>query len=262
MRRLALSRSTIFGFAIVLLLQLLLSVVVYRSIVALMKANDWITHTEDVLATLESLLAQAQDAEVERGYLLTGDELFLAPYQTARQVLGPTLQRLQQLTTDNPLSQARLATLGSLVKQRLTLAQSVIDVRQAKGSEVALRLVQSGRGRALMAEIRSLVDGLRSEEVALLQQRRTAANRNGWIAFWMMVLSNVVLLVFVVFVGCVMQKDRAKRKSAERVLLHVYTKAGPRVEGYATPLLPESGELPSESTDCPHKEPSLQGHGA
>ena len=118
MRRVALSRRIIFGFSAGLLLQLLLSIAAYRNLVALMGVNRWVVHTEDMLATLENLFAQAQDAEVERGYLLTGDQLFLTPYQTARQEILPTLQRLQQLTSDNPLSQSRIVTLESLLKQR------------------------------------------------------------------------------------------------------------------------------------------------
>src|SRR2546422_11573621 len=148
MRWLSLGKKTIWGFSLALLLQLVLSVVAYRNILALMKTNRWVAHTEEVLATLESVLTQARDAEVERGYLLTGDDLFLAPYQAARQALLPTLQHLQQLTTDNLQFQVRLATLESLIKQRLILAQSMIDVRQAKGPEVAIRLVKSGRGSA------------------------------------------------------------------------------------------------------------------
>ena len=108
MRRLALNRKTILGLSVVLLLQLFLSGVAYGNIVALIEINGWVAHTEEVVVTLESLLAQAQDAEVERGFLLTGDGLLLAPYEAARQAILPTLQRLQQLTTDNPLSPVRL----------------------------------------------------------------------------------------------------------------------------------------------------------
>src|SRR5262245_61737211 len=71
MRQLALHRKTIIAFGVVLLLQLFLSVMAYRHVVALMEINSRVAHAEEVLATLESLLAQAQDVEVERGFLLT-----------------------------------------------------------------------------------------------------------------------------------------------------------------------------------------------
>jgi CHASE3 domain sensor protein len=259
---LSLNRKTIISFGVALLLQLFLSAVAYRHVVALIEINGRVAHTEEVLATLESLLTQAQDAEVERGFLLTGNDLFLAPYEAARQAIQPTLQRLQQLTTDNPLAQVQLATLESLIKQRLTLAQRVMEVQQDKGSEVAIRLVQSGRGRALMAEIHSLVDDLRREEVTVLHQQQTTADRNGRIALWGILLDTVVALVFVAFVGSVMHQDRTKRKAAERALLQVYLKGEPRIEGHVATPPPGSGELQSESSERQYKEPALQGRRA
>jgi CHASE3 domain sensor protein len=261
MKRFALNRKTVFGLGVVLLLQLSLSVVAYRNIVALMETNRQVAHTEEVLATLESLLGQAQNAEVERGFLLTGDDLFLAPYEVARQEILPTLQRLRQLTAANPISNVRLATLESLVKQRLTMAQRVIEVQQAKGSEVAIRLAQSGRGRALMAEIHSLVEDLRNEEITELQERQLSADRNGRVALWVIVLSNVVALGFVVCAGTVIHQDRNKRRSAERALLQVYTRGEPR-GGNLTSAMPTqgNGEVPAASNE--HREPVLPRRGA
>jgi CHASE3 domain sensor protein len=261
MKRFAPNRKTVFGLGVVLLLQVSLSVVAYRNIVALMESNRQVVHSEEVLATLESLLGQAQDAEVERGFLLTGDDLFLAPYEAARQAIVPTLQRLQQLTTADPISRVRLTTLEALVKQRLTLAQRVMEVQQAKGAEVAIRLVQSGRGRALMAEIHSLVEDLRNEEITELQQRQLSADRNGHVALWVIVLSNLVALGFVVCIGTVIHQDRNKRRSAERVLLQVYTRGEPRGGGLTSAMPPQgNGEVPAESNE--HREPVLPRRGA
>jgi CHASE3 domain sensor protein len=258
MRWSALGKKTILGFALALLLQLLLGVVAYRNILALMEANRWVGHTEEVLTTLESLLTQAQDVEVERGYLLTGDESFLAPYQAARQGILPTLQHLRQLTTDNPQSQVRLITLESLVKQRLMLAQSMIEVRQVKGPEVALRVVQSGHGDALMAEIHSLVDALRGEVIVILQQRRTAADRYGQIVLWVIVLNNVLVFAFLAFAGSVINLDRSKRKAVERVLLQSYTRMERQAEERATVLSQNSNGVPPAEPERQHQKPALQ----
>jgi len=261
MRWLSLGKKTIWGFSLALLLQLVLSVVAYRNILTLMKTNLWVVHTEEVLATLESMLTQARDAEVERGYLLTGDDLFLAPYQTARQAVFPTLQHLQQLTTDDPQFQVRLATLESLIKQRLILAQSMIDVRESKGPEVALRLVQSGRGSALLAEIHSLVNDLRSEEITVLQQRRTAADRNGQTALWVIVLSAVLAFVFVAFAGSVVHQDRSKRKTAEWALLRVHMRME-QGEEHAAALSQDSSGPPPEIPERQRKGPALRNREA
>jgi len=259
MRRLSLGKRIILGFSLALLLLLFLSVVAYRNILVLMETSRSVAHTGEVLATLESLLAQAQDAEVERGYLLTGDELFLAPYHTARQTILSTLQHLRQLTTDNPHYQEQLATLESLIKQRLTLAKSIIDLRQAKGPKVAISMMQSGRGRALMAEIHLLVDDLRSEEVTLLQQQRIAVDRSAQTVLRVILMSNVLAFVFVAFAGGTVSQALTRRKAAERTLLQAYTTMEQRGVARPAALSQPNRELPHESTERQQAEAALHG---
>lgn len=48
-----------------------------------------VEHTQTVLATLESVLSTAKDAETgQRGFLLTGEPHYLDPYQSAAATLA------------------------------------------------------------------------------------------------------------------------------------------------------------------------------
>ena len=56
------------------------------------------------------------DAETgQRGFLLTGKDEFLEPYDAARTRLGEDLSRLKRLTEDNQPQQARIQRLEGLI---------------------------------------------------------------------------------------------------------------------------------------------------
>ena len=71
-------------------------------------AERGVLHTYQVSNSAQSLRSLMMDAETgQRGYLLTGDERFLAPYNSAIAALPRGLQELKILTSYNPAQQAR-----------------------------------------------------------------------------------------------------------------------------------------------------------
>ena len=68
------------GFEAALTLLICVGVLSYWSIVQNASERQWVNHTHSVLEKLDALFANLIDAETgERGYLLTGDESYLAP---------------------------------------------------------------------------------------------------------------------------------------------------------------------------------------
>src|SRR5512134_1242370 len=56
------------------------------------KAGDNVLRSQQIVANLGQLLSLAQDAETgQRGYLLAGDPIYLAPYYNAREKIGPAI---------------------------------------------------------------------------------------------------------------------------------------------------------------------------
>src|SRR5260370_40132931 len=73
----------------------------------------WRRQTYQVIGELRGLLGALIDAETgERGYMLTGDERFLAPYLSGVAAVPVGIARLRTLTADNPGQQQRLGALA------------------------------------------------------------------------------------------------------------------------------------------------------
>jgi CHASE3 domain sensor protein len=68
---------------------------------------------------LDDLLSTAKDAETgQRGYLLTEDPKYLEPYGAAKSALRAKLDKIADLTADNPRQQSRIAMLRRISTQR------------------------------------------------------------------------------------------------------------------------------------------------
>ena len=80
-----------------------------------------------------------QSAETgQRGYLLTGRDVYLAPYRTAVEQLPPMLDRSQDLISDNPVQSQSLGELRSLSPPSSTNCARRIDAYKAGQKDTAL----------------------------------------------------------------------------------------------------------------------------
>jgi len=111
-------------------------------------------HAYEVIVQAKTLLAALSDAETgQRGFVLTGDEAFLAPYVAAREGAHQQLEELGRLTRTG-VARAHLAALKPLVEAKLAELSRVIDLRRAHRVEAAVAVVAGGQGRRLMDAIR------------------------------------------------------------------------------------------------------------
>ena len=71
-----------------------------------------VAHTHEVMDALESLFSTIKDAETgQRGYLITGEEVYLRPYNEALARYRAELEQVARLTADNDKQQERVIRL-------------------------------------------------------------------------------------------------------------------------------------------------------
>jgi methyl-accepting chemotaxis protein len=167
------------GFAITLVIFVIAGLVSYRSIAEMTDAAQWRKHTYDVLAKISELELQLKDLEGgPRGFALTGEEVYLGPYQASLAAVDGTLAELRRLTQDNPRQQDRLSRLEPLFRDRMATAREAVEARRTGGLDSAIQFVKSGRGRTLAEEISPLLASLEQEETTLLESRSAQADSN------------------------------------------------------------------------------------
>ena len=128
---------------------------------------------ENRLALLQVTLGEAESGQ--RGFIITGDPLYLERYDRAVASIGPDLDRLAALTADNPRQAAALARLRPLVQARVDRLRRGVEVRQRDGFAPAADAVIRGRGVVLMNAVRGEIQVMRAEEARLLAERQRQA---------------------------------------------------------------------------------------
>jgi CHASE3 domain sensor protein len=141
---------------------------------------EWVAHSLAVRGQLTQVLNQVQSAETgQRGYLLTGRDVYLGPYNRALELLPQGLDQLAELVSDNPRQHPPLAELRQLVRDKLDELNSTIVQRQAGHADAALAIVNNDNGFRLMQKIRQSITSMQAEEDRLLAERQAVAARSG-----------------------------------------------------------------------------------
>ncbi|WP_433884505.1 response regulator [Pseudomonas vranovensis] len=150
----------------------LLSAVVFVTIISyLLSAIQWVEHTDRVINNANETVKLSIDMETGmRGFLITGEERFLDPYEVAKPQVIAGIKGLEQLVADNPQQVDRLQRLLGLQDEWNTFAANMISLRRDNGN--FREAIGSGRGKRLTDEIRKEFDAF----IAMEHQLRVARN--------------------------------------------------------------------------------------
>ncbi|MEB0045157.1 MULTISPECIES: response regulator [unclassified Pseudomonas] len=151
-----------------------LSAVFFVSLITyLLSVIQWVEHTDRVINNANEAVKLTVDLETGmRGFLLSGDEHFLDPYETAKPRIAVALNTLLELTADNPVQTDRLRRLQALQTEWAAYAQSMIDLQRSSGDYRAA--VKAGHGKRLTDEIRNQFDDV----IDMEQQLRVTRNED------------------------------------------------------------------------------------
>ncbi len=181
-----------------------------------------VAHTQAVIGALQQLLATAVDAETgQRGFIITGRDAYLEPYDRARADMAATLAEVQALTADSPVQQDAVERLRSLTELKLAELAEAIQQRRDSGFPAAQALVMTNAGKQTMDAMRAVVSQMRNREDALLATRIAQSTSQYRTALFTSSLTAAVSLLAVVglFFGTVRLGDARRRATqlAERV---------------------------------------------
>ncbi len=198
------------GFLLSVIVFVCVGTVTYRSTTSLIDASEWRRHTYDVLralAELESISLEMQNSV--RGYAVTGNETYLEPYQSALLRSDKIVEEIRTLTADNPAQQRRIDSMEPLVKQRFELFRETVAAIRADGPEAGLRIIKSGKGRSLTAEIRKIIDQMEREEKTLLDHRAAAAEWDALATKWTILIGTVIAMGVAAVAGTAITRNIA-----------------------------------------------------
>jgi methyl-accepting chemotaxis protein len=195
-------RKIALGFSVSFALLVAIGLVAYRSTDTLNATSVAVTHTHQVLERIAQLMSKVTDAETgQRGFVITGDDRYLAPYESARTTIPATLDELRSLTRDNPAQQQRLNAMQPLLTAKLGELERTIALRRQAGLEPTIAVVKTDEGKKSMDELRRLAEQMDGEERALLLRRADDVAQASGDSRNAILFGTLACLVFVVAAG-------------------------------------------------------------
>jgi len=163
------------GLGLSLLILFVTSFASFISIQNLIKSADLVSHSNRVMSSLDGVISTLKDAETgQRGYLLTGDKGFLAPYNGAEDHENELLNLVLLETVDNPFQQANTKLLQDIVRNRLSIIDKTIKI---KGLGGVVSLSELLKGKAFMDDARNIIKKMQVEEQRLFSLRTKKLNK-------------------------------------------------------------------------------------
>ncbi|WP_246094083.1 MULTISPECIES: sensor histidine kinase [Mesorhizobium] len=140
-----------------------------------------------------------QTAEAsERGFVITGNEIYLGPYQTAKAQSQRYLQALQTLLKSYPNSDSTLQRLSAIITTKFDELDQTIALKRDQRDAEILTIFRTNRGKALTDEANVFFSGIigRADDRLTSGVAEQRANSG-----WLRLVSAIGGLVIVAVVG-------------------------------------------------------------
>ena len=140
----------------------------YRTFQNWNKATQILEHNYEILQSTEDVLSLLKDIEVgQRGFIITRDSAFFAPFEHAVVALPLELYRLDSLLPDTKAQQQWANKLHLLVQKRIYYARKALNAALAPPQvDPHLKTIYMRRGKVTMDTVRTLIGNMKDQESA------------------------------------------------------------------------------------------------
>ena len=207
------------GFGLASAILVLIGVISYQNTRILIDTKNQVQRTQEKINKLEELLSDMKDAETgQRGYILTGQESYLEPYQAVVGNIDQKIAELKDLIVDQPSQQKQFATLESLIAAKLAILKQTIYLRQNQGFDAALQLIQTNQGKYLMDNIRKVIHEIENQDKRLLQQQSQAGKASANKTLLTLAIAIFLSFLILAIVYYLISREVKERKLTEETL--------------------------------------------
>ncbi|MDF0732019.1 response regulator [Pseudomonas entomophila] len=166
----------------------------------LLSAMQWVEHTDRVIGNANETVKLSIDMETGmRGFLISGEERFLDPYEVAKPRIFSSLDALREMVADNPQQVDRVGRIIALQRAWNDFGSEIIKMRREQGDFRGA--IGGGRGKRITDEIRKEFDGFIAAEQQLRMARNEKVNSVTVTAISAFVLFIVALSALLAYLG-------------------------------------------------------------
>jgi PAS domain S-box-containing protein len=203
------------AFGLALLTLLVMGVLSYRWMVVSDESDNWVRHSQDVLAKIQDLsLAMESIESASRGFVLTGKDSDLDAYRANVARVAQDQAAIRMLTADNSVQQIHFPDLEVLAAERIQHADMLINLRRNEGQEIAAAAFENSPDER-DTEFQTLIGILQNEEVRLRMQRVATTKLYVSQTKTILFFGSLMGLLIVAAAAWIAVRDSSTRETAE-----------------------------------------------
>jgi len=232
-----LAKKIIIGFIACALILFGVAIFSFKNSEKFIASNAKVDFTNQVLSEFNQILVFTIDAETgTRGFVITGDVNYLEYFSNAYTKVVEHLDKVRELTKNNPDQQKNIEELDKEIKMRFDHLNRVIDFRK-KNFEKAREFVASGEGKLIQDEIKKIIEKAEGIENTLLAERKLesendASNFNYIFAVLLLIIIIILVTVYILVTANLNALKRAETETAAKNwLLTGNTKLNEKING-------------------------------
>lgn len=193
--------------------------VTWRNTARLIEDAHFVDQTKDVISELEGAFSAMKDAETsQRGFLLTGEDVYLDPYWAATTELPRRLDRITALTADDPQQRERAERLRRLADDRVRQLGTALDLARTGHEDAARSIIRVASGRKTMEALRQLIGEMRTEQRALLALRTRRSGETARSLVTTLGIGCALLFGFLILIWYLIRADLERRNRTEAAI--------------------------------------------
>jgi signal transduction histidine kinase len=221
-------------FAVALAIVFGTAAISYRNSKTLLSESEWVLHSNEIREVLSKLLLGVEAATTaERGFIVTGDETYLAPNNAAQREVPDLSRRLRALTAENAEQQWRLRGLEPHIEALLQWLRETTVIRREGILSATEQRASTALGKGEIETIRDGIGDMRDAENRLLQQRAEAVDTAAHSAAKAFVVTAILATALIVGLYAVVRRHervRAKLLSQEQAARRAAEEAAHKLE--------------------------------
>jgi PAS domain S-box-containing protein len=181
------------------------------------KQQDHVTRTYQLIEALDDLNMYLVNAETgQRGYILTGNEAYLAPYnESSSKIKGHIAYLASLLNADGKDGTALTKPLAEQSSLKLAELQQTIALKRAGQSQQALAIVNSNMGKRYTDAIQATLDRIEESQLRELHSLEKTSDTHKQIALWITATATAVDAMLIIGAFLLIRQTLEQRKEAQ-----------------------------------------------
>ncbi|HFE8371726.1 TPA: diguanylate cyclase [Legionella pneumophila] len=204
-------------FIIALSLLLIINIISYNQVKNLIFASNWVSHTHEVIQTIDACLYDVVEIESrQRFYLIRGSSpQLMTDIDDMKSTLQLNLYKLEQLTRDNPEQNKRTHRFIDLVKQRLNLLNQLVQLKGSGKLDTQEGYDLLNQSQDMSHQVKSLGQEIKSVELVLLSEKNTGAVRWADTSSFILISGGITSILFLTIAFILANIELSTRRKTE-----------------------------------------------